>query len=42
MTHRFIKKGNYALIGKIIGSIFFPEDTISNEDLKVRYKSAFI
>ncbi|XP_070170936.1 uncharacterized protein [Polyergus mexicanus] len=34
MTHRFIKKGNYAIIGKIVGSIFFPEDNISNEDLK--------
>ncbi|XP_050452341.1 uncharacterized protein LOC126851974 isoform X2 [Cataglyphis hispanica] len=34
MTHRFIKKGNYAIIGKIVGSIFFPEDDISNEDLK--------
>ncbi|XP_029673643.1 glutamate receptor 3.4-like [Formica exsecta] len=34
MTHRFIKKGNFAIIGKIVGSIFFPEDNISNEDLK--------
>ncbi|XP_072753051.1 uncharacterized protein [Anoplolepis gracilipes] len=34
MTNKLIKKGNYAIIGKIIGSIFFPEDKISNEDLK--------
>ncbi|XP_029167016.1 uncharacterized protein LOC114937640 [Nylanderia fulva] len=34
MLQTLIKKGNYAIIGKIIGSIFFPEDQISNEDLK--------
>lgn len=36
-ARRFIKKGKYAIIGKIIGSIFFPEDYIHKEDLKVRY-----
>jgi hypothetical protein len=34
--HRFIKRGKYAIIGKIIGSIFFPEDTIFKEDFEVR------
>ncbi|GAB1864213.1 Ionotropic glutamate receptor L-glutamate and glycine-binding domain-containing protein [Camponotus japonicus] len=34
MTHTLIQKGNYAIFGKIIGTLFFPEDSISNEDLK--------
>ncbi|KAI4494501.1 hypothetical protein M0802_008822 [Mischocyttarus mexicanus] len=32
--HENIIKGNYAIIGNFVGSVFFPEDEISNEDLK--------
>ncbi|KAG7201633.1 hypothetical protein KM043_004369 [Ampulex compressa] len=32
--HELIRKGKYAIIGRVVGSIFFPEDQISNEDLK--------
>lgn len=35
MTHRMIVKGKYAIIGSILDSIFFSEDYIINEDLKV-------
>ncbi|XP_019697387.1 uncharacterized protein LOC105183987 [Harpegnathos saltator] len=33
-THRLIVRGKYAIIGNILGSIFFPEDDIRSEDLK--------
>ncbi|XP_067211264.1 uncharacterized protein [Linepithema humile] len=33
-THRFIKRRKYAIIGQIIGSIFFPDNDILKEDLK--------
>lgn len=36
MTHDLINDGNYAIIGRIVGSIYFPEDDVLNEDLKVR------
>ncbi|XP_011874933.1 PREDICTED: probable glutamate receptor isoform X2 [Vollenhovia emeryi] len=32
--HTLIKKGQFAIFGKIIDSIFFPEDDIFNEDVK--------
>ncbi|XP_015186746.1 PREDICTED: uncharacterized protein LOC107071862 isoform X2 [Polistes dominula] len=32
--HEHIIKGNYAIIGNFVGSVFFPEDEIANEDLK--------
>lgn len=34
--HENIMKGNYAIIGRFVGSVFFPEDEVPNEDLKVR------
>jgi len=38
--HTLIEKGEFAIFGKIIDSIFFPENEIFNEDIKVRYKNA--
>jgi len=35
-THRLIASGKYAIIGKTIDSIFFPEDEILDDDLKVK------
>ncbi|KAK2580665.1 hypothetical protein KPH14_007768 [Odynerus spinipes] len=32
--HENIVKGNYAIIGRFVGSVFFPEDEVRNEDLK--------
>ena len=31
-----ILKGNYAIIGTVIGNVFFPDDPVSSPDLKVR------
>lgn len=39
MTHRLIANGKYAILGSILDFIFFPEDNIKNEDLKVRRES---
>ncbi|XP_071554063.1 probable glutamate receptor isoform X1 [Temnothorax nylanderi] len=33
-AHTLIKKGKFAVFGKVIDSIFFPEDEIFNEDIK--------
>lgn len=38
--HTLIEKGKFAIFGKIIDSIFFPENEIFNEDIKVRHKNA--
>ncbi|XP_043503381.1 uncharacterized protein LOC122524925 [Polistes fuscatus] len=32
--HENIIKGNYAILGNFVGSVFFPEDEVANEDLK--------
>lgn len=40
--HTLIKKGKFAIFGKIIDSIFFPEDDIFNEELKVRCKNVYL
>jgi len=37
-----IKKRKFAITGKIIDSIFFPEDDIFYENVTVRCKNAFI
>lgn len=31
-----MKKRNFAVLGTVIGSIFFPEDELSNDDFIVR------
>ena len=33
--HNKILKGNYAIIGMVIGNVFFPERPVSSTDLKV-------
>ncbi|XP_076391332.1 uncharacterized protein LOC100883035 isoform X2 [Megachile rotundata] len=33
-TEALIKRGNFAIIGKIIDTCFFPENNVTNEDLK--------
>ncbi|XP_024877061.1 uncharacterized protein LOC112457953 isoform X2 [Temnothorax curvispinosus] len=33
-AHTLIKKGKFAIFGKVIDSIFFPEDEIFNEEIK--------
>lgn len=30
-----IKEGNFAIIGKIVDTSFFPDDYVTNDDLKV-------
>ncbi|RLZ02267.1 Ionotrophic receptor 101 [Cephus cinctus] len=32
--HKKILNGNYAVVGRIVGALFFPEDNVTNEDLK--------
>ncbi|XP_020286613.1 uncharacterized protein LOC109856099 [Pseudomyrmex gracilis] len=32
MMNELIKKGNFAILGTVIGSIFFPEDELSNDN----------
>ncbi|TGZ53616.1 Glutamate receptor delta-1 subunit, partial [Temnothorax longispinosus] len=34
-AHALIKKGKFAIFGKVIDSIFFPEDEIFNEEIKI-------
>jgi len=36
-----IKKNKFSIVGKIIDSIFFPEDDIFNENVTVRCKNVF-
>lgn len=33
--HKKILQGNYAIVGRFVGSLFFPENNVSNSDLKV-------
>lgn len=35
--YSLVQKNKFAIFGKIIDSIFFPEDDIFNEHVKVRY-----
>ena len=35
--HEKVLKGNYAIIGKVIGNVFFPDDHVSSADLKVMH-----
>ena len=34
--HEKILKGNYAITGQVIGNVFFPDDTVSSVDIKVK------
>ena len=34
--HEKILKGNYAILGTVIGNVFFPHDRVASADLKVR------